>query len=106
GLELAEHTEASAVDRRHRWRDGAIAGGLATVISTLMLNVMVQATGDLVLVAPGDLVEHARARLAAFAIARVLGPVLLLVGAPAFMAVGVAWGAVYAQWVEPHLHYP
>ena len=22
------------------------------------------------------------------------------------MAVGVVWGAVYAEWVEPHLHYP
>jgi membrane-associated protein len=105
GLHLAEHTEASLVDRRHRWRDGAVAGGLATVISTLMLNVMVQVTGDLALVAPGDLVEHARARLAALALVRVLGPVLLLVAAPAFMIVGVAWGVVYAEWVEPHLHY-
>jgi hypothetical protein len=37
---------------------------------------------------------------------RVVGPVLLLLAAPAFILVGIAWGAVYAQWVEPHLHYP
>jgi hypothetical protein len=37
---------------------------------------------------------------------RVLGPVLLLIAAPAFVVVGIAWGAFYAQWVEPHLHFP
>jgi hypothetical protein len=62
--------------------------------------------GDLVLVAPGELVEHTRARLAVLALLRVVGPVLLLAAAPAFIAVGVMWGAVYAEWVEPHLHYP
>ena len=106
GLHLAEQTEASVVDRRHRWRDGAVAGGLATVVSTLALNVLVHATGDLALLAPGDLIEHARARLAVLALVRVIGPVLILAAAPAFMAVGVLWGAVYAEWVEPRLHYP
>jgi membrane protein DedA with SNARE-associated domain len=106
GLHLAVHTEASVVDRRHRWRDGAVAGGLATVVSTLALNVLVHLSGDLALVAPGDLLEHARARLAVLALLRVIGPVLLLAATPAFMAVGVAWGAVYAEWVEPRLHYP
>jgi hypothetical protein len=94
------------VDRRHRWRDGAVAGGLATVVSTLTLNVLVHVSGDLALVAPGDLVEHARARLAVLGLVRVIGPLLLLAAAPAFMAVGVVWGGVYAEWVEPHLHYP
>jgi membrane protein DedA with SNARE-associated domain len=106
GLRLAQHTEASAVDRRHRWRDGAVAGGLATVVSTLTLNVLVHVSGDLALLAPGDLVEHTRARLAVIGLVRVIGPVLLLLAAPAFMAVGVGWGIVYAEWVEPHLHYP
>jgi membrane protein DedA with SNARE-associated domain len=106
GLQLADHTEASVVDRRHRWRDGAVAGALATLVSTLALNVLVHLSGGLALLAPGDLVEQARARLAVLALLRVIGPVLLLAAAPAFMAVGVVWGAVYAEWVEPHVHYP
>jgi membrane protein DedA with SNARE-associated domain len=106
GLHLARHTEASVVDQRHRWRDGAVAGGVATVVSTLTLNVLVHLSGDLALVAPGDLVAHARARLAVLALVRVIGPVLLLLAVPAFMLVGTIWGAVYAEWVEPHLHYP
>jgi membrane protein DedA with SNARE-associated domain len=106
GLRLAEHTEAGMVDWRHRWRDGAVAGALATVVSTFALNVLVHLSGDLVLLAPGDLVQHAHARLAVFAVVRVIGPLLLLLAAPAFLAVGVVWGAVYGQWVEPKLHFP
>jgi membrane-associated protein len=105
GLHLAEHTEAGRVDRRHRWRDGAVSGAVATIMSTLAVNVLVHVTGDLALLAPGDLVQHAQARLAVFAMVRIVGPVLLLMAAPAFMAVGVIWGAIYGQWVEPHLHY-
>lgn len=106
GLRLAESTEAGVVDRRHRWRDGAVAGGIATLVSTFALNVMVHLSGDLALLAPGDLVQHTRARLAVFAVVRILGPILLLLAAPLFMAVGIGWGAVYAQWVEPNLHFP
>jgi membrane protein DedA with SNARE-associated domain len=106
GLHLARHTEASGMDRHHRWRDGAVAGVLATVVSTLTLNVVVHLSGDLALVAPGDLVAHARARLAVLALVRVVGPVLLLLAVPAFILVGAVWGAVYAEWVEPRLHYP
>jgi hypothetical protein len=105
-LHLRQHTEAGLTDRRRRWRDGAVAGGLATVISTLFMNVLVNVAGDLALVAPGDLVARARARLTVVALAHVIGPLLLLLAAPAFMLIGVAWGAVYAQWVEPHLHWP
>jgi membrane protein DedA with SNARE-associated domain len=97
GLHMPEHTEASTVDRRHRWRDGAVAGGLATLASTLALNVVVHLSGDLALLAPGELIEHARARFAVLAFVRVLGPVLLLAATPVFMAVGVFWGAVYAS---------
>jgi membrane protein DedA with SNARE-associated domain len=103
GLHLTQQTDASRVDRRHRWRDGAVAGGLATVVSTLATNVLVHLSGDLTLLAPGDLVDHLRAVLA---LVRVIGPVLLLVATPLFMGVGVAWGVVYALWVEPNLHYP
>ena len=106
GLHLAEHTEAGALDRRHRWRDGAVAGAIATIMSALVLNVLVHLTGDLALLAPGDLVQHARARLAVFAMLRIVGPILLLLAAPAFIVVGIMWGAVYAQWIEPRLHFP
>lgn len=106
GLHLAEHTEAGALDRRHRWRDGAVAGAIATIVSTLLLNVLVHLTGDFALLAPGDLVQHAHARLAVFAMLRVVGPVLLLMAVPAFVVVGILWGAVYAHWVEPRLHFP
>jgi membrane protein DedA with SNARE-associated domain len=104
GLHLRQGNDAGQTDRTHRWRDGAIAGGLATIISTLTMNVLVHAAGDLALVAPGDLIERARARLAVLALIHVIGPVLLLVALPAFMFIGIVWGAVYAQWVEPHLH--
>jgi membrane protein DedA with SNARE-associated domain len=106
GLQLGQRTDAGVADRPHRWRDGAVAGGLATVISTLAMNVLVPAAGDLALLAPGDIVVRARARLAVLALIHVIGPVLLLAALPAFMLIGVVWGAVYAQWVEPHLRLP
>jgi membrane protein DedA with SNARE-associated domain len=104
-LGLRETTEAGLADRRHRWRDGAVAGGLATVISTLAMNVLVHVAGDLVLLEPGNLIERAQARLAMLALLRVIGPVVLLAATPAFIVVGVIWGAVYAEWVEPHVHW-
>jgi membrane protein DedA with SNARE-associated domain len=103
-LQLRDTTEAGLADRRHRWRDGAVAGGLATVISTLAMNVLVHTAGDLAFLEPGDLVQRTQARLAVLAFVRVIGPLLLLAATPAFMVVGIAWGAVYAQWVEPRLH--
>jgi membrane protein DedA with SNARE-associated domain len=104
-LRLRETTEAGVADRRHRWRDGAVAGGVATVISTLAMNVLVHVAGDLVLLEPGNLIELTQARLAMLALLRVIGPVLLLAATPAFIVVGVVWGAVYAEWVEPHIHW-
>jgi membrane protein DedA with SNARE-associated domain len=105
-LHLRPATRADAPDQRHRWRDGAIAGALATIISTLAMNVVINVVGDLALLAPGSLVERAQARLAALAVVRVIGPELLLLAVPAFVLVGIVWGAVYAQWVEPHVHLP
>jgi hypothetical protein len=64
GLDLGPTTEAGAADRRHRWRDGAVASGLATLVSTLTMNVLVHAVGGLVLLEPGDLIERTRARVA------------------------------------------
>src|SRR5207248_8532668 len=104
-LHLRDTTEAGLADRRHRWRDGAVAGGLATVISTLAMNVLVHVAGDLALLEPGNLVQRTQSWLAVLAVLRVIGPVLLLAATPAFIVVGIAWGAVYAQWVEPHLHF-
>ena len=92
------------VDLRNRWRDGAVAGGVATVVSTLAMNVLVNIGGDVALLAPGDLIDRARARLTVLALTRIIGPALLLGAAPAFMLIGVVWGAVYAQWVEPRVH--
>jgi len=106
GLHLREATEAGFADRRHRWRDGAIAGGLATLISTLAMNVVIHLVGDLTLLAPGNLVERMQARLAVLALIRVIGPFLLLAAAPLFVLVGIGWGAFYAQWVEPRVHLP
>jgi membrane protein DedA with SNARE-associated domain len=106
GLHLRESTEVGIVDRRFRWRDGAIAGGLATLISTLGMNVLIHLVGDLALLEPGTLVERMQARLAVLALMRVIGPLLLLAAAPIFVLVGIGWGAFYAQWVEPRLHLP
>ncbi|MDQ3810949.1 MAG: DedA family protein [Chloroflexota bacterium] len=105
GLHLRRSNEASEAMPRARWRDGAVAGALATVISTLAMNVLIHAGGDLALVAPGEVVERTQARLAVMAVIRVIGPVLLLAAVPAFMAIGIVWGAAYAEWVEPHLHW-
>jgi len=106
GLRLAQSNDASVADRPHRWRDGAVAGILATVMSTLVMNVLVVIVADLALLPPGDLVERARARLAVMALIRVIGPVLLLAAVPAFIIVGGVWGAIYAEWVEPQLRWP
>jgi len=80
-LDLGPTTEAGAADRRHRWRDGAVAGGLATLVSTLTMNVLVHAAGGLALPEPGDLIERTRARVAVLVFVQVIGPVLLLAAA-------------------------
>jgi membrane-associated protein len=105
-LHLREATEAGLSDRIHRWRDGAVAGGLATLISTLAMNVLIHIAGDLALVEPGSLVQRTQARIGMLALIRVIGPFLLLAAAPLFVLVGIGWGAFYAQWVEPRLHLP
>ena len=106
GLQLREITDAGVADLRHRWRDGAVAGGLATLISTLAMNVVIHLAGDLTLLEPGGMIERMQARLAVLALIRVIGPFLLLAAAPLFVLVGIGWGAVYAQFVEPRLQLP
>jgi membrane protein DedA with SNARE-associated domain len=102
GLHLQRANDASRIDRGHRLRDGAVAGLIATIVSTLVMNVLVHIVGDAAVLAPGRIVEHAQARLAAFEIGRSLGPLLLVV-LPAFLAVGMIWGGGYGAWVEPRL---
>jgi membrane-associated protein len=96
-----------ALDRQQQVRAGALAGGLATISSTLLFNVVINLAGNIAFNAPGTLVEQTAARLA-FAFARELQPMLLFVAAPAFLAVGVLWGVLYAVWAETRLpvHWP
>lgn len=105
-LHLRQATHADVPDRQDRWRDGAIAGALATLVSTLAMNVAINLAGDIALLEPGSLVQRMQARLAVLAVVRVIGPALLLLAVPAFVLVGIGWGAVYAQWIEPLIHLP
>jgi membrane protein DedA with SNARE-associated domain len=95
-------TTVAPGDRDQQLRAGAIAGGLATIASTLLMNVVINLAGNIAFNAPGTLVEQTAARLA-FAFAREVQPVWLFVAVPAFLAVGVLWGAVYGlvgeEWV-------
>jgi hypothetical protein len=100
---LGRRTDTSLpVDRQLQLRAGALAGGLATISSTLLFNVVINLAGNIAFNTPGTLVEQTAARLA-FAFARELQPLLLFVAAPAYLAVGVLWGVLYAVWVEPRL---
>lgn len=73
---------------------GALAGGLATIASTLLLNVIINLAGNIAFNAPGTLVEQTAARLAV-ALAREVQPGLLFVAVPAYVCVGILWGALY-----------
>jgi membrane protein DedA with SNARE-associated domain len=88
--------------RNQRLRAGALAGGLATIGSTLLLNALVNVAGDLAFRAPGTFVERTAARLA-LGVAHDLQPWMLVVAVPAYLLVGVGWGALYAAWVRPRL---
>jgi membrane protein DedA with SNARE-associated domain len=96
---LGRRTAALPVDREQQLRGGAIAGGLATIASTLLMNVVINLAGNIAFNAPGTLVEQTAARLA-FAFARELQPVWLFVAVPAYLAVGILWGAVYGVLSE------
>jgi membrane protein DedA with SNARE-associated domain len=92
-------------DRAQRLRAGALAGLLATIGSTLLMNALVNLAGNIAFQAPGTFVERAAARMA-FGLAHDLQPLLLVVAVPAFLGVGVAWGALYGGWAEPRLPLP
>lgn len=98
--ELRRRTLAPlTLDRDSRLRAGALAGLLATIGSTLLLNVIINLAGNIAFNAPGTIVEQTAARLA-FALARDVQPVLLFIAVPGFLLVGVVWGAVYGLWGE------
>src|SRR5207244_3799559 len=90
------------VDRQLQLRSGAVAGGLATISSTLLFNVVINLAGNIAFNTPSTLVEETAKRLA-LGFARELQPLLLFVAAPAYLAVGVLWGVLYAVWVEARL---
>jgi membrane-associated protein len=101
--ELARRPVAArSSEQEQRVRAGAIAGGLATIGSSLVLNVVINLAGNIAFTAPGTIVERTAARLA-FAIARDAQPGWIFVAVPGFVAVGVVWGALYAAWGEPRL---
>ena len=93
---------APPVGHEVQLRAGAAAGLLATIASTLLLNVLINTAGGIAFTAPGTLVEQTAARLA-FALAREVQPVLLFVAVPAYLAVGGLWGAAYGLWIEARL---
>jgi hypothetical protein len=92
-------TRAPGVDREQQLRAGALAGFLATIGSTFLMNVVINLAGNIAFNAPGTIVERTVNRLA-FAFAREVDPSLLFVVVPAYLAVGVLWGALYGLWAE------
>jgi membrane protein DedA with SNARE-associated domain len=90
---------------RRRLRSGALAGALATLVSTLFMNVLTHFTGALAFQVPNTIVERTAERLPV-ALALEGGPWLLAFAVPAFALVGVAWGAVYGGWADPWLRLP
>jgi membrane protein DedA with SNARE-associated domain len=91
-------------DRELQLRSGSLAGLLATIASTLLINVAINLAGGIAFnfSAPGTIVDETGRRLA-FALAREVQPVVLFVAVPAYLAVGATWGAVYGAWGEPWL---
>lgn len=85
------------VDWDDRLRAGAVAGGLATMVSTLLLNVLVHLAGQLRFRSPGLVVEQTASFLSDL-VSHDVG-LLVFVAAPAFVGVGVAWGVAYAAWI-------
>jgi membrane protein DedA with SNARE-associated domain len=73
---------------------GAMAGFLATLGSTLLLNVVINLAGNIAFNAPGTIVEQTANRIA-FALARDVQPLVLFVATPVYLAVGIAWGLGY-----------
>jgi membrane protein DedA with SNARE-associated domain len=94
-----------AFDRRYRLRAGLTAGAVATLASTLLMNLIAALGAGRAVLAPGTLIAFTVSRMATVPGGRG-GPFLLLLAVPLFVAVGVAWGGVYALWAERRLPLP
>lgn len=103
GIRPRVETGRWELNHRFQLRAGAVAGFVATIGSTLLMNVLLNLAGNLAFQAPGTIVEQTASRLA-YGLARDLQPALLFVAVPAYLAVGILWGALYAVWAEPRLH--
>jgi hypothetical protein len=99
---VARAEAARPAGRARRVRAGLAAGAVATLTSTVLMNVLVHLGGSLAFFAPGTLVATA-ARWGPLVVARRAEPLLLLGAVLVFVAVGLAWGAVYGDRVEWHL---
>jgi membrane protein DedA with SNARE-associated domain len=91
------------VERHERARAGLAAGALATICSTLLINVLFHVVGRLALDLPVGLLG-ANALLLQAALARDVEPLMLV--PPVFVVLGTLWGAVYGRWAEPRLPHP
>jgi membrane protein DedA with SNARE-associated domain len=98
-------TVGQSHSRELQVRAGAVAGLLATIASTLLLNVAINLAGGIAFnfSAPGTIVDETARRIA-FALARDAQPVVLFVAVPLYLTVGTAWGVVYGTWGEPRLN--
>lgn len=95
-------SRAHAADREQQVRSGALAGFLATIGSTLLLNVIINLVGNIGFTTSSTIVDRTVDRLA-FAFAREVQPGLLFFVILAYVAVGVLWGALYGGWLEAWL---
>jgi membrane-associated protein len=93
---------SGSADHWHRVRAGAVAGGLATIGSTLFMNVVINLAGNIAFNAPMTIVERTVQRLV-FTFAFEAQPALVLFVVLAYLAVGVLWGALYGRWAEAWL---
>jgi membrane protein DedA with SNARE-associated domain len=98
-------TRPVGIERDRQVRAGALAGVLATVGSTLLLNVIIILAGNIAFNAPGTIVDRTVERLA-FAFAREVSPGLLFLVLALYLLVGTAWGALYGAWAEGVLPLP
>jgi membrane protein DedA with SNARE-associated domain len=98
-------TVGQSPTRELQLRAGAVAGLLATIASTLLLNVAINLAGGIAFnfSAPGTIVDETARRIA-FALAREVQPVVLFVAVPLYLAVGTVWGVAYGIWAEPRLN--
>lgn len=90
---------AATAELDERLRAGAAAGGLAILVSALLMDVLVHFAGSIFL-APSRVVSRIIAGRILFALALGNTPLLLIVAAGVSVVEGILWGAVYGGWAE------